>query len=87
MAFKDLGTVVTLAQGATVEYFYFFANGADLGFQQAGADIKPPFTGAKVAVLDQRKQKLSNGSTTYFALFQNLGPGPVSFNLQGGGGA
>lgn len=87
MAFNNLGDVVFVAQGAVIEYFYFFGGGADRGLQQAGADIKPPFTGAKVAALDQRKQKLSNGSTTYFVLFQNLGPGGVRFNVQGGGGA
>jgi len=87
MAFTNLGPVVFQVFPSQIEYFYQFGTGSDVGFQQAGADIKPPFTGARVAALDQRKRKLSNGFTTYLVLLENQGPNGVAFNLQGGGGA
>lgn len=87
MAFTNLGNVVFLAQGATIRYFYFLGNHADVGFQNAGADIKTPNNGAEVVAFDQSKQKLNNGATTYRVSFRNLGPGGVFFNVQGGGGA
>jgi hypothetical protein len=86
MAFTNLGPVVFLNHPSIIEYVYFFGTGFDVGFQQAGADIKPPFTGAQVSATDQRKRKLSSGLTFYQVTLQNHGPNGVACNLQGGGG-
>ncbi|SOD95200.1 hypothetical protein [Spirosoma fluviale] len=81
MAFNNFLTPVTLAPGATHNWWY--TRGADFGFQHAAADIKTP--GGPLIAFDQGKKKENNGSTTYFVSIRNIGPVPVLYNLQGGG--
>lgn len=85
MSFNNLGQIVFLDAGQSLRYFYFRGNHDDFGFQNAGADIKTPNNGAQVVAFDQAKQQLTNGQTTYFVSFRNLGPGGIFLNVQGGG--
>ena len=81
MAFNNVGTPVTIAPGATHSWWY--AWGANFGFQHAGADIKTP--GGPLVSFNQSKKMESNGSITYFVDIRNAGSLPVLYNLQGGG--
>jgi hypothetical protein len=86
MAFKNIGPMTFLVQGATVTWNYSFAT--DMGPQFACADIKLQghFRPSPVFLADQqRKQKQGNGNATYFVNITNQGPRGGFHNLQGGG--
>jgi hypothetical protein len=85
MAFNNVGPLTYLPQGGSAYWWYNRNNGQDFGTQFASADIKTPNSGAVHVAYDQKKQKLNNGTTTYFVTITNQGPGPCWHNLQGGG--
>ena len=90
MAFKNIGSVVFLAPGATATWTYSFST--DMGPQFACADIKfmgrprgPPQPSPVFRAHKQSKQQQRNGNATYYVNITNDSAYGGYHNLQGGG--
>jgi hypothetical protein len=92
MAFKNIGSIVFLAPGATATWNYSY--GTDMGPQFACADIKflghggggpNPTPSPIFRAHNQCKQLQRSGNATYFVSITNESAFGGFHNLQGGG--
>jgi hypothetical protein len=83
MAFNNLGTVTTIATGATHYWTYWRNNHDNFGTQMATADVKSP--GATLVAKEQGKRIENNGQVDYTVAIHNNGGVACLYNLQGGG--
>lgn len=89
MAWSNVGPVVTLEPGATVNWTYVFRGGADKGLQIAGAHTgsfaSPGALGTAIA-FDQGKIVDGINQVTYVVSIRNASTtSAVRHNLEGGG--
>jgi hypothetical protein len=92
MAFTNVGPIVTIAQGQTVTWVYWFPENKDVGLQLAGADIHHPLSSSVAVAFDQGKRVIGftdSGKVLQVEYLVSIriadGDGPIAHNLQGGG--
>lgn len=91
MAWRNIGALVFLEPGQSVTWNYSWTNGADMGLQLAGPDLKPApgLLGTVVASNQGIQTSGFNDSGVRVAYVVTTtevdGREAASFNLQGGG--